>query len=91
MHHLADGMIGCIWIPQIPAPLATPILMYPSTPQSAPQEFLTRKYSCPFSVPYPTARTPWSREVPQAEEVRTPPVYYWKTVWSASMATETGP
>ena len=29
--------------------------------------------------------------VPQAEELRTPPVYLWKTEVSASMVTEHGP
>ena len=66
------------------------ILTYPWSPHEAPQEFLTRKYSCPLSVPYPTARTPWSSFLPHPW-VMTPVVYIWKTNWSASMATETGP
>ena len=67
-----------------------PMLTYPLLPQDAPHEFLTMKYGpAVASVPYPTARTPWSRLVPHPL-VMTPEWYIWKASWSASMATETG-
>ena len=33
----------------------------------------------------------WSRSVPQAEELRTPLLYCWKTDFSAQTVTEVGP
>lgn len=77
-------------MPQIPAPSATPILTYPLSPQEAPHEFLTSIYSTPYSLPKPTAKTPWSNCVPHSSDVIIPPVYYPKTILSASIATETG-
>jgi len=58
--------------PHIPGP--SPVLAnltYPYSPHDAPHEFLIFKKS----VPYPTAVTPWSNEVPQAELFKIPPAY----------------
>jgi len=56
-----------------------PIQTNPWFPQDAPHEFLTCQYGTAFpetvAVLYPTAKTPWSKEVPQAFEVMTPEVY----------------
>lgn len=53
-------------IPHVPFPSPmSAISMNPDIPQVAPHEFLTKKYGDPASVPYPTAKTPWSKVVPQ--------------------------
>merc|ERR1711939_656155 len=57
---------------RIPQTSLAPILTYPLSPHEAPQEFLTRMYSSPSSVPCPTARTPWSSFLPQSLLVITP-------------------
>jgi len=76
------GYDGIIAIPQIPGVLVEvdlPIQTNPWFPQDAPHEFLTCQYGTAFpetvAVLYPTAKTPWSKEVPQAFEVMTPEVY----------------
>lgn len=60
-------------IPQILSSEAE-ILTYPFYPHCVPQEFLTKKYSIPFSYPNPTAKTPWSSCFPHYLVVITPEV-----------------
>jgi len=56
-----------------------PIQTNPWFPHEAPHEFLTCQYGTDFPATvatlYPTAKTPWSNDVPHAFEVITPDVY----------------
>jgi len=70
-------------IPQIPGLLADVVPLWiqtnPLFPQLAPHEFLTIQYAVVPWALYPTAKTPWSSDVPHDVEVMTPDVYNWKT------------
>ena len=46
------------------------IMMQPSIPHEVPHEFLTSQQSCPFSVPYPTARTAWLVPYPLLKNIQ---------------------
>jgi len=48
---------------------------YPACPHEAPHEFLTIQYGWFPDWLYPTAKTPWSSDVPHFDDVITPPVY----------------
>jgi len=80
-------------IPQTPGVLVLDdlaIQTYPANPHDVPHEFLTNQYGCDPDVLYPTAKIAWSSDVPHEADVMTPPVYNWKTFWSASTQTDNG-
>lgn len=85
------GYAGMPRTPHVFVPFCAPNLTYPLSPHQTLQEFLTKKYGIPFSVPYPTTKTAWFNSSPHSTEVMTPLLQYWKRSEVPSIATEIGP